>query len=245
MKKAIKRLKKEGAVISGDYDKLWHVIQTLKNQNENKKNTKDAEQYLVPLLAEKNFFKERHPMSRKDLIEVCNYAKYEVMDSGQTVFKQGDIADKCYIILKGQVCVQIPDPTGEGLVVPKIPVEVEVEQVNMIEEDDKGKILTKEELEALPPREQRKYKTRIMLQEILSSQNVKRSTVSLSQAINNQSQIADFVKLDPPTKPKTLAEKFTEKLQKAATMVLKQEEEGAAPVSILAILKDEVNKNDE
>lgn len=43
MKKAIKRLKKEGAVISGDYDKLWHVIQTLKNQNENKKNTKDAE----------------------------------------------------------------------------------------------------------------------------------------------------------------------------------------------------------
>ena len=47
----------------------------------------------MPLLAEKNFFKERHPMSRKDLIEVCNYAKYEVMDSGQTVFKQGDVAD--------------------------------------------------------------------------------------------------------------------------------------------------------
>lgn len=168
-------------------------------------------------------------MSRKDLLEVCINAKYEVMDSGQTVFEKGWQADKCYIILKGQVCVQIPDPTGEGLVVPKVPVEQEDELVNLVEEDDKGKILTKEELEALPLREQRKYKTRIMLQEILSSQNVKRSTVSLSQAIHQQSTVAEFVKLAPIFKPKSLVEKFNEKIQKAATMLInKTDEDGPA-----------------
>lgn len=186
MKKAIKHLKKVGALISGDYERLWHVITALKAQNENKKNSKDSEQFLMPLLAEKMFFKKKFPMSREDLVELCNFARYEVYNSGETVFRQGDLADKCYIILKGQVSVQIPDPTGEGLVVPKKPVEEEPEEVAE-EEDDRGKILTKEELEALPPREQRKYKTRIMLQEILSSQNVKRPTVSLAQAINNQS----------------------------------------------------------
>jgi hypothetical protein len=184
MKKAVKHLKRVGALVSGDYAALWHIISVLKAQNENKKNAKDIEQWLVPLLMEKHFFKHKQPMSKKDLLEVCNFAKYEVMQPGDTVFKQGDAADKCYIILKGSVSVQIPDPTGQGLVVPKKPVEAEGAAETSDEEDDKGKILTKEELEALPPREQRKYKTRIMLQEILSSQNVKRSTVSLSQAIN-------------------------------------------------------------
>jgi hypothetical protein len=94
------------------------------------------------------------------------------------------LPDKCYIILKGQVMVQIPDPSGEGLVVPKLPTEPEPEKVKPIEEDDKDRILTPEELAALPIREQRKYKTRIMLQDILSTQNVKRSTLSLCEAIN-------------------------------------------------------------
>ena len=80
--------------------------------------------------------------------------------------------------------------------------------------------MTKEELEALPPREQRKYKTRIMLQEILSSQNVKRSTVSLCQAVNRQSYVADFVKLDPPVKPRTTAGRFGEKVALAPNDVI-------------------------
>lgn len=58
-------------------------------------------------------------MAKKDLIELSNFAKYEVFNEGDTVFKQGDFADKLFIILKGQCCVQIPDPTGEGLIVPK------------------------------------------------------------------------------------------------------------------------------
>ena len=39
-----------------------------------------------------------------------------------------------YIILKGQVSVQIPDPTGEGLVVPKLPPTPEQEKENDVEE---------------------------------------------------------------------------------------------------------------
>ena len=31
MKKAIKKLKNQGAIISGNYDKLWHAITTLKS----------------------------------------------------------------------------------------------------------------------------------------------------------------------------------------------------------------------
>ena len=42
MKKAIKKLKADGCIISGDYDRLWHVISTLKSQNENKRNANDA-----------------------------------------------------------------------------------------------------------------------------------------------------------------------------------------------------------
>lgn len=99
MKKAIKHLKKIGALISGDFDKLCHVIRILKSQKENKKPGKECP--LAALLAEKVFFKKKYPMSKDDLALLCNYAKYEVFDSGQTVFKQGDLADKCYIILKG------------------------------------------------------------------------------------------------------------------------------------------------
>ena len=42
MKKAIKHLKKIGALISGDYERLWHVITALKgnmqHENNNKRN---------------------------------------------------------------------------------------------------------------------------------------------------------------------------------------------------------------
>ena len=71
--------------------------------------------------------------------------------------------------------------------------------------------MSPEELAALPLREQRKYKTRIMLMDILKSQNLKRSTVSLKEAVNHSSHVAEFVRLDVP-KPKTLAVMFNEKL---------------------------------
>ena len=39
--------------------------------------------------------------------------------------------------------------------------------------------------------------------------------------------MADFVKLDPPVKPMTLAEKFNERIQKAATKAIKNDDENA------------------
>jgi hypothetical protein len=54
----------------------------------------------------------------------------------------------------------------------------------VVEEEDVGPVveknvkLTNAQIEALPPKEQRRYKTKMMLSDILSSQNVKRSTIS-------------------------------------------------------------------
>ena len=69
------------------------------------------------------------------------------MEAGQTVFNMKDNADKCYIILKGQVLVQIMDPSGDGgIKKPKPPVEVVEEQVKQVEEDDQTRNLTQAEL---------------------------------------------------------------------------------------------------
>ena len=67
--------------------------------------------------------------------------------------------------------VQIPDPTGRGLVVPKKEVVKELSEDSEEEVERGPKNLTSEEIDALPLREQRKYKTRIMLQDILDSKN--------------------------------------------------------------------------
>lgn len=59
-----------------------------------------------------------------------------------------------------------------------------------------------------------------MLDEILRSKNIKKSKNSLCLALNQSSQIAEFVQLNPPIKPKMLFEKFSEKLKLATTKVL-------------------------
>lgn len=76
-----------GAVISGDFNRLCHVINQLKSPGENKKNNKDVEDLLVPLLSEKVFFKIKYPMSTEDLVEVCNVSKYEMHEAGAILYK--------------------------------------------------------------------------------------------------------------------------------------------------------------
>lgn len=51
----------------------------------------------------------------------------------------------------------------------------------------------------MPDRERRKYKTRLMLQDILEKQNVPRATMSLQEAISKESQVKDFIKVAPPS----------------------------------------------
>ena len=66
--------------------------------------------------------------------------------------------------------MQIPDPVGKGIVEKRETVKEEVVE-EVVEENDGAAAavsrLTKEELDRLTPRALRKYKTRIMLQDIL------------------------------------------------------------------------------
>ena len=41
---------------------------------------------MVPLLAEKDFFKEKDPIDPKDLLDVALHAKYVVKEPGETVY---------------------------------------------------------------------------------------------------------------------------------------------------------------
>lgn len=77
-----------------------------------------------------------------------------------------------------------------------------------------------------------------MLQEILSSQNVKRPTMSLAQAINKQSFVPEIIRLSPPGKQNAIAEQFADRLQKAATKVLKNNDANTVSKNILDVINE-------
>lgn len=60
--------------------------------------------------------------------------------------------------------------------------------------------LTPEELQELTPLEMKKYKTRTMLNEILSSKDVSRKTASPWQVLQNACQVNKIIKLEQPKK---------------------------------------------
>ena len=134
-------------------------------------------------------------MNFDELCEVAQNIQYEYHKEGDTVFRQGDFGDKFYMILKGRVQVQVPDPSGQGLViVPKQEIITTIDE-EVKEEEDKDRRLTQKEIEALPPKERRRYKTKMMLTDILDSQNVIRSTVGPSQAVSNASRIGSQLQI--------------------------------------------------
>ena len=57
--------------------------------------------------------------------------------------------------------------------------------------------------------------------------------------------MADFVKLDPPVKPMTLAEKFNERIQKAATKAIKNDDENAVSKNFLQLLNEKKEEEEE
>ena len=63
--------------------------------------------------------------------------------------------------------------------------------------------LPESEINNLPVFEQRKYKTRQMLQDILKSSQLKRKTISPGQNIGVHSQVAEFMSLDYKSKKNT------------------------------------------
>ena len=50
-----------------------------------------------------NFFKNRKNYDKKDFVQICQMVNYEYKEGGETIYKEGDQADKLYIILKGKV----------------------------------------------------------------------------------------------------------------------------------------------
>lgn len=54
-------------------------------------------------------------MSKRDLSEISNHLKYEFLEAGDTIFKQGDPGDQFYIIMKGQVQVSIAEKKQESV----------------------------------------------------------------------------------------------------------------------------------
>ena len=130
-----------------------------------------------------------------------------------------------YMVLKGNIQIQIPDPVGSGLIEPKI-VKQEVQEEEVEVEEEKKDNLTKAEIDALPPKEQRRYKTRMMLSDILNSQNVARSTVSPGQAVSMASKIGSNLILN--THQTSLKSPF-----KIATTIESPKESNANPTTFI------------
>jgi hypothetical protein len=71
---------------------------------------------------------------------------------GEIIFKQGDFGDMFYMVLKGKIQIQIPDPKGTGLIEPKVVKQEVIEEESEVEEEKNTK-LTKAEIDALPLKE--------------------------------------------------------------------------------------------
>ena len=124
-------------------------------------------------------------MSFEDVCIVTKYIKYERIEPGKYIFKQGDKAENFYVVMKGTIQLQIPSPFTERLVVPPAPesdvkVNKKLEKRNTLRELilTKRPTLSKVELTELTPMEMMKYKTRAMLNEILQAKDVYRNTTA-------------------------------------------------------------------
>ena len=79
-------------MISNDRDQLKNAIEYLLKPIE-KRTDKENNAIVVPLLKELSFFIDRHSMSKRDMCEMSNHLKYEFVEAGDTIFKQGDPGD--------------------------------------------------------------------------------------------------------------------------------------------------------
>jgi CRP-like cAMP-binding protein len=56
-----------------------------------------------------HFFKNRN-IQGQDLLDVCKELKYAYCEENEYIFKIGDVGDKFYLILSGEVAITIPKP---------------------------------------------------------------------------------------------------------------------------------------
>lgn len=128
------------------------------------------------------FFKTVRPMTREGLLEIAQSVSYQFCEPGETIFKQGDLPESYYVILKGRIQASIPDPKGDGIIEPK---NLEAEEICEDSEmpQDPNRPLNESEIDQLPKYEQKRYLTKIMFDEMLKNRNIARKTTSPGVAI--------------------------------------------------------------
>ena len=72
-----------------------------------KQRTEEDLDLLMEVLREIEFFRSKPELTYGDLRELAQTFSYEVAEADQTLFKEGDPAEKFYLILEGSVSVVI------------------------------------------------------------------------------------------------------------------------------------------
>lgn len=86
------------------------IKQTLKKPSDQRSDF--ALDKLAVLIKQVKFFKDKSDLSKSDIRELASLFKFDAHRGLDTVFNFGDTSvNKFYIILRGIVSVQIPNPT--------------------------------------------------------------------------------------------------------------------------------------
>ena len=86
---------------------VQNIINILKKPH-NQRTPEDLDEF-VPKMREVQFFQERE-IKDQDFLEIVSALKYETFKRKQVIFHFGDLGDKFYILIQGEVGVLIPNP---------------------------------------------------------------------------------------------------------------------------------------
>ena len=106
----------KGVILENNKPRLKEVIKILEKTD---KRTESEIDKIVSMLEWMPFFKTVRPMTREGLLEIAQSVSYQFCEPGETIFKQGDLPESYYVILKGRIQASIPDPKGDGIIEPK------------------------------------------------------------------------------------------------------------------------------
>ena len=62
------------------------------------------------------YFKTKISLTERELYELAQSLELVYLDSGEYIMRQGDIGDNCYIILDGEVSIQIENAKKKEIV---------------------------------------------------------------------------------------------------------------------------------
>ena len=98
---------KASSVLTDKEAEMIRIIQVLKKHP--LKRTEDDVEMVIPYMKEVKFFKDRD-IKALDYPDIVHALGYEHFRDGECIMQWGELGDKFYILLKGQVGVLIPSP---------------------------------------------------------------------------------------------------------------------------------------